>query len=560
MHKSLLRRAPSFAALAQTPLYPGMGSRIRSFDGEHTYSHSAQNMEALKESRAWLIIAGAVLGPIAGAAAFGAHLTAFGPAAMVYPAYAGATAAVLRLVAKGRSNAITKDLSGKTVLLLGGTGDIGRHVAKSLLEMGATVVIASRSAEPKVAEVKAFLAEAAAKPTTTTAQAAPQSEKGATSTPPSSQQQQQRLFFSHIDLAYLSSIRFFSKNLREAHPSLHMIINCSGVMRDEETISKYGDEEQLATNVLGPYLLIESLLPNIRETNGRIVHVASNGLVACSDKVVKSYLGHKGGLWNPNDPNHKFDGIEQYGFTKLCNLYHAQQLAERSYAPDSFSAKQQRGLMGDAGRRKLAAEGSIFGAAGRKGGQSPTAARPKMVVEKMEKFVGIGAGDAEPVAQLEGGGIVSAPAKAKASSTAPSSGGKSNLVSSKEVLKAATAAKSENAFDGREPAFTAVAVNPGGAITNLFRSIPSAHIMKNPLAYPAFTLLMKTPEEGAQTILHCALTDDLVNGGYYQNCAYAPNALPKVACSKAERTSLMEWVKKRTHAVMEKQQSWRPKK
>jgi retinol dehydrogenase-12 len=36
------------------------------------------------------------------------------------------------------------------------------------------------------------------------------------------------------------------------------------------------------------------------------------------------------------------------------------------------------------------------------------------------------------------------------------------------------------------------------------------------LLYPILCVVTKTPEEGAQTTLHCALSDDIVSGAYYR--------------------------------------------
>ena len=36
------------------------------------------------------------------------------------------------------------------------------------------------------------------------------------------------------------------------------------------------------------------------------------------------------------------------------------------------------------------------------------------------------------------------------------------------------------------------------------------------LVYPLLLVLMKTPNQGSQTSVHCAITGDIVNGAYYR--------------------------------------------
>lgn len=53
-------------------------------------------------------------------------------------------------------------LSGRTALVAGGTGNVGRHIVRALLRHGAVVVVPSRS-EPKLEALRAALGEAAAR-------------------------------------------------------------------------------------------------------------------------------------------------------------------------------------------------------------------------------------------------------------------------------------------------------------------------------------------------------------------------------------------------------------
>ncbi|KAG7488557.1 hypothetical protein MATL_G00036100 [Megalops atlanticus] len=81
---------------------------------------------------------------------------------------------------------------------------------------------------------------------------------------------------------------------------------------------------------------------------------------------------------------------------------------------------------------------------------------------------------------------------------------------------------------------TVYAVDPGIVNTDMTRHMKSSLQM----FVKAFSFLIRTPAEGAYTTLYCALTPDLLSGGYYRNCAQAE-------CSRAasdDRTARNLWV------------------
>ncbi|CAF2875653.1 unnamed protein product [Rotaria sp. Silwood2] len=66
-------------------------------------------------------------------------------------------------------------------------------------------------------------------------------------------------------------------------------------------------------------------------------------------------------------------------------------------------------------------------------------------------------------------------------------------------------------------------LHPGGVNTQLDRHISASNIIRN-LAKPIRYLLFKTPLEGAQTNLYCALSDDAKPGAYHADCQPMPVA------------------------------------
>ena len=61
-------------------------------------------------------------------------------------------------------------------------------------------------------------------------------------------------------------------------------------------------------------------------------------------------------------------------------------------------------------------------------------------------------------------------------------------------------------------------LHPGSVKTDIFRHNKQTMNCCFNLMFKPFLFLMKTPESGAQTSLHCILEDGLVSGGYYSAC------------------------------------------
>lgn len=66
---------------------------------------------------------------------------------------------------------------------------------------------------------------------------------------------------------------------------------------------------------------------------------------------------------------------------------------------------------------------------------------------------------------------------------------------------------------------TVTAVHPGVVKTELGRhlSLSKSYLARFSLA-PIVWLVFKTPRQGAQTTIHCAVADDIESGVYYSDC------------------------------------------
>ncbi len=84
----------------------------------------------------------------------------------------------------------------------------------------------------------------------------------------------------HIcDLSDLDSVRNFATGFIDRGEELDVLINNAGVMPPERAHTDEGFELTFATNVLGPFLLTELLMPALRRSDGgRVVMMSSGGM------------------------------------------------------------------------------------------------------------------------------------------------------------------------------------------------------------------------------------------------------------------------------------------
>lgn len=144
---------------------------------------------------------------------------------------------------------ITADLSGRVCVVTGANTGMGKETARALATMGATVVMACRSTEKGEAAKNEI---AAGKP------------KG-------------ELEVMTVDVSSMASVRGFAAVLQGKHPKIDVLVNNAGAWWPEKKTSADGYELQWATNVLGPHLLTQLLLPALEKSgHGRVVNVASS--------------------------------------------------------------------------------------------------------------------------------------------------------------------------------------------------------------------------------------------------------------------------------------------
>jgi len=181
---------------------------------------------------------------------------------------------------------------GRTVLVTGGTGGIGRATAAGLARTGARVLIGARNAERAAAAVAAI-----------------HDETGVT------------VEVVALDLARLGSVAAAVAHLHERTDALHALVNNAGVMilgRRRESAD--GLELTFAVNHLGPFMLTTRLESLLRAgAPARVVNLSSDG----------SGIARDGLRFDDLQFERDWSGWEAYGASKLCNVYFTTELARR---------------------------------------------------------------------------------------------------------------------------------------------------------------------------------------------------------------------------------------
>jgi NAD(P)-dependent dehydrogenase (short-subunit alcohol dehydrogenase family) len=127
-----------------------------------------------------------------------------------------------------------------------------------------------------------------------------------------------------LDLADLASVRSFAATFVAKHDALHVLVNNAGVMNTPSGKTKDGFETQFGTNHLGHFLLTELLLDLLRKSApSRIVNLSS-----CYHDIAQGRQG-KIHFEDLGYEKHAYDGWDAYAQSKLANVLHAKELAER---------------------------------------------------------------------------------------------------------------------------------------------------------------------------------------------------------------------------------------
>jgi NAD(P)-dependent dehydrogenase (short-subunit alcohol dehydrogenase family) len=183
------------------------------------------------------------------------------------------------------------DLAGKTALVTGASGGLGRETARALAAAGAAVVLASRDAARNEAAARAI-----------------RDDLGGV-----------KVDCLELDLASLASVRAAARRFLGSHARLDLLINNAGVMATPFGRTADGFETQLGTNHLGHFVLTGLLAPALlAAAPARVVNLSSGGHMI-SDVH-----------WDdPNFERHEYEKWAAYGQSKTANLLFTVELERR---------------------------------------------------------------------------------------------------------------------------------------------------------------------------------------------------------------------------------------
>jgi NAD(P)-dependent dehydrogenase (short-subunit alcohol dehydrogenase family) len=142
---------------------------------------------------------------------------------------------------------VTAELSGRIAVVTGANRGMGKETARELARMGCTVILACRDRER---------GEAAAREINETATA--------------------HALALELDLSSLASVQAFAAAFYARYSTLDVLVNNAAVSLRTREVTADGFERHWATNVLGPHLLAQLLLPALEASGrGRIVTVST---------------------------------------------------------------------------------------------------------------------------------------------------------------------------------------------------------------------------------------------------------------------------------------------
>jgi retinol dehydrogenase 14 len=180
-------------------------------------------------------------------------------------------------------------MAGRTVLVTGGSGGIGRATALSLVGMGADLAIVGRDrgrSEDAAREIRAAGGG--------------------------------RVDFFIADLSSQSQVRGLAEEVLRSLSRIHVLINNVGGYFDTRHVTVDGLERTFALNHLAPFLLTSLLLEKLKQSaSARVVTVSSNA--------------HAAGRIDFNDlqGERSYSGSRAYSQSKLANVLFSYELARR---------------------------------------------------------------------------------------------------------------------------------------------------------------------------------------------------------------------------------------
>jgi retinol dehydrogenase 14 len=184
----------------------------------------------------------------------------------------------------------TTSMTGKTVLITGGTGGIGRAAAIALASMGARVGITGRD-RPRAEAAAAAIARESGNPAVD-------------------------VFVG--DMSSQAEVRRLAGEVLAAYPRLEVLLNNVGGFWAHRHVTADGLEHTFALNHLAPYLLTSLLLDRLIASAPARVVTVSSGAQGMGRIDFDDLMGER-----------KYSGQTAYNQSKLANVMFTYELARR---------------------------------------------------------------------------------------------------------------------------------------------------------------------------------------------------------------------------------------
>jgi retinol dehydrogenase 14 len=186
--------------------------------------------------------------------------------------------------------AVTSPMTGKTVLITGGTGGIGRAAAIGLAAMGARVGITGRD-RARAEQAAAAIARESGNPA---------------------------IDIFVADMSSQADVRRLAGEVLAAYPRLDVLLNNVGGFWAHRHLTADGLEHTFALNHLAPFLLTSLLLDRLMASAPARIVTVSSGAQSMGKIDFDDLMGER-----------KYSGQEAYNQSKLANVMFTYELARR---------------------------------------------------------------------------------------------------------------------------------------------------------------------------------------------------------------------------------------
>jgi dehydrogenase/reductase SDR family protein 12 len=204
---------------------------------------------------------------------------------------AGYTSAGYRLRSRMWHPADLQPMDGKVVIVTGATSGLGLAAAEGFARLGATVRMLARSRERGERARAAIVTRSG----------------------------NSDVHVDLCDLSNLESVSAYASRLGAETTRLDVLVNNAGVLLHERAVSVDGIELTFATNVLGPFLLTNLLIPLLEHSApARVINVSSGGMYTQRLHVEDLQAAHG-----------TYDGAVVYARTKRAEVILTELWAQR---------------------------------------------------------------------------------------------------------------------------------------------------------------------------------------------------------------------------------------